>query len=256
MKKLIALLLCLAMVLSVVACTPADKTDDTKPAADNTKPAADNTEAADATEPSKNLADELTTLTVLTAMGIEAYPSFDKFCQETFGIKWESVMDTDGVTDALLSSGELPDMVYFWSEEDMKAAAEGGMLLDLDEYKDQLPSVYSTDYSEYYQPAMARNRDLFGGTYGLPIGIGADYGSFTMPKIRWDVYKSLGYPEVETMDDYLDLLKQLQDKANEDDSDTKHYAIGLWTDWDRGEHMANAQGITGYWGFLIPPQAF
>ena len=37
MKKLIAFLLCLVMVLSLVACAPADNADDTKPA--DTKPA-------------------------------------------------------------------------------------------------------------------------------------------------------------------------------------------------------------------------
>ncbi len=252
MKKLIALLLCLVMVLSVVACTPTEKPEETKQPAANNDPA-DETKAPDETEPPKNLADEVNEITVLTWTGIEPYPGFDKFCQETFGIKWENVMDTDGAMDALLASGELPGMVYFTDEADMRAAAEGGMLLDLDEYKDQLPNVYSTGYAEYYEPGMARTRDMFGGCYGLPIGVGAEYGAFTQPRIRWDIYEALGYPEIETMDDYLPLLKQMQDKANEVESDVKHYAIGMWTDWDKGLYSRNAQGITGYWGYYNVP---
>ena len=242
MKKLIAFLLCLIMVLSLVACAPADNADDDKqPADDKTE---QNQSADDKKEEDKK--DEMATLTVLSSAGIEAYPGFDKFCQETFGIQWETVTRGDGVVDALLSSGELPDMVFFWKEDEMRAAAEGGMLLDLDEYADLLPEVFGADY---YQPGMARTRDMFGGLYGLQCGVGNEFGSGNMPRIRWDLYAELGHPEVKTQEDYLNLLKQMVDLADQKDPDTKHYAYGLWTDWDNNLFMRNAQMIASNWGY-------
>ena len=50
---------------------------------------------------------------------------------------------------------------------------------------------------------------------------------------RWDVYAAVGYPELETTDDYLNALSQMQDYARENDlaEGKQIYAISGWSDW-------------------------
>ncbi|MDE7009255.1 MAG: extracellular solute-binding protein, partial [Lachnospiraceae bacterium] len=50
---------------------------------------------------------------------------------------------------------------------------------------------------------------------------------------RWDVYAAIGYPEISTTDDYLDVLKQMQDYARDNRlaEDKQIYAISGWNDW-------------------------
>lgn len=50
--------------------------------------------------------------------------------------------------------------------------------------------------------------------------------------LRWDLYKQLGCPELKTVEDMLDVLKQMQDLCPESDSGKKTYAFSLFKDWD------------------------
>jgi len=225
-KRILALILCLLMVMSFVACK-SGKADESEKSASST--------TSDTTE--NKGTGELTKLTAFGGVGIESYPAFDKFCQEKFGIKWESVMNGDGVMDAFLASGELPDMTFITTYEDFVAAAKGGMLLDLDQYKDLLPNVFG---EEAYKAGMEKICEQGGGPlYGLPINVGPQVGLVVDPQIRWDVYEELGCPKVPDFDAYLDLLKDMVDHQRAKDSSVKTYGIGLWNDWDSGYAMRN-----------------
>ena len=74
--------------------------------------------------------------------------------------------------------------------------------------------------------------DLYGGVYGLPCGTGDKGGFVAVPDFRWDVYKEVGYPEINTMDDLLETLKQMQDACPETEDGSKVYGIGLFSNWD------------------------
>jgi len=68
------------------------------------------------------------------------------------------------------------------------------------------------------------------------------------PSLRWDLYKQIGYPEMENTDDLLNVLKQMQDAAGKSDSGRDVYALSLFADWD-GDFMQNTDGIMGLYGY-------
>ena len=66
--------------------------------------------------------------------------------------------------------------------------------------------------------------------------------------LRWDVYKEIGYPEIGTMEDLLDVLGQMQEAAGTSDSGKQVYALSLFKDWD-GDFMQNTDGLMGLYGY-------
>ncbi len=68
------------------------------------------------------------------------------------------------------------------------------------------------------------------------------------PYIRWDYYREIGYPKFNNLDDFLQVLKQMQDKARAETGDKNVYAFSLFKDWD-GNMMNNAKQPTTYFGY-------
>ena len=85
-----------------------------------------------------------------------------------------------------------------------------------------------------------------GGVYAIPSqvsvngpnvpseGIEPVYG----PYIRWDLYKELGYPEIDTIEDLLPVLKQMQERHPTAENGAKTYGFSFFRDWD--DNMMNA----------------
>lgn len=74
------------------------------------------------------------------------------------------------------------------------------------------------------------------------------------PYIRWDYYREIGYPAIPDMDSFLNVLKQMQDRARQD-TGKKVYALSLFKDWD-GAAMNNASSIAGWFGYWAQGSAF
>ena len=68
------------------------------------------------------------------------------------------------------------------------------------------------------------------------------------PSLRWDLYKQVGYPEMNTLEDLLPVLKKMQDAAGKSVSGKKVYAFSLFKDWD-GDIMQNAGAFASLYGY-------
>lgn len=68
------------------------------------------------------------------------------------------------------------------------------------------------------------------------------------PYIRWDFYGELGYPEMAALDDFLDVLEDMQKLAREKEGNDKIYAISLFKDWD-DNMMNNAKQFCCMYGY-------
>ena len=139
---------------------------------------------------------------------------------------------------AMIAADSLPDVVIFDRGEYMGMAADAGQLLDLAQYKDIMPHTQT----EMMQTAMQYHADVYGGgtQYFIPQNVGASTGSLNYTvSTRWDLYKELGMPEIKDMWDYLDVLKQMQDKWPETEDGQKIYAIVNFPEWD-GKSMGRA----------------
>ena len=94
-----------------------------------------------------------------------------------------------------------------------------------------------TELMKNYGDAVEKTNELVeaDGIYGFPNSISsqpATVSSETLdptfgPFIRWDYYKKAGYPKMEDLDDFLDVLEKMQRLARKEEADETIYAISL-----------------------------
>ena len=71
------------------------------------------------------------------------------------------------------------------------------------------------------------------------------------PSLRWDLYGQAGYPEMDTLEDLLPVLKQMQETAGTSDSGKNVYAFSLFRDWD-GDVMQNVGARAHFTDISLP----
>ncbi|OWR30880.1 hypothetical protein CDO73_09850 [Saccharibacillus sp. O23] len=197
--------------------------------------------------------DQLTTLRVLVMEPGTTWNSHQdsdvmKEIAKKVGVKIEYVEADENKFNVLLAGGDLPDIVRADPIKYQKQLIEGGLIVPMDDMladkgKDisaNIPTV--VDYSKknwsngtdklYFLPPQVQPKP---GKSVQPITIG--------PTIRWDWYKEIGAPEINTMDDLLSAVEQIVAKHPKTDDGKPVYGVSMWQDW-------------GIWPYLIPPITF
>lgn len=118
--------------------------------------------------------------------------------------------------------------------------------------------VKNKDIMKNYSNAIIKTNKLAGrkGIYGFPNSISSQAATEPSevmdptfgPYIRWDYYKKLGYPEMENLDDFLDVLEDMQKLARKEEGCDDIYAISLFKTWD-DNMMNNAKQIACMYGY-------
>ena len=112
-----------------------------------------------------------------------------------------------------LASGDLPDIVTTWSN--LSTILENGVALDADPYLEEycpnfLQGEARVSYDVFKQ--LVNDGD---GFYFFPARIGYNGVGYSNESgtrgyiVRWDYYKELGYPPINSEDDYLNVLLQM-----------------------------------------------
>ncbi len=68
------------------------------------------------------------------------------------------------------------------------------------------------------------------------------------PYLRWDLYRELGCPQIDTLEDLLPVLKQMQELCPTSDSGRKTYGFSFFPDWD-GNLMNAAKQPCCFYGY-------
>lgn len=183
--------------------------------------------------------------------GVQNTAIADAIAEKT-GVRLNVVNGDAQKFKVLLAGGDLPGIVnsnYGDLGVDANALLESGQLLPLDELiEENAPNLKEkfADAIEYSKEFLSNDGQL----YYLPIQInkatdtkvvdrsGANLALYT----RYDLYKEIGSPEINSVDDYLNALKAMQDKEPQTADGKKTYAISGWSDW-------------GLWMWTIPYQA-
>lgn len=171
-----------------------------------------------------------------------------KAIAEKVGVNIEYVEADENKFNVLLAGGDLPDIVRTDVNKFQKQLIEGNLIIPMDdlltEYGKDISANINTvvDYSRknwsngtgklYFLPPQVQSKP---GTSISPITIG--------PTIRWDWYKEIGAPEINIMDDLLDVVAQIVEKHPTTDDGKKVYGVSMWQDW-------------GLWPYVIPPLTF
>ncbi|MCI8544173.1 MAG: extracellular solute-binding protein [Lachnospiraceae bacterium] len=136
--------------------------------------------------------------------------------------------------NALMGSGELPDIVCFKDYKQVENAVMGDMLLAYDDYKELLPDLYANA-----EIPLRYAADKLSCGKGKAYTVGTDAKLFMEtrgdkePWLRYDLYKQIGSPEITSLNDYLSVLQQMQEIEPANADGQKVYGLSIWKDWDR-----------------------
>ena len=244
MKKLLALLLAAVMVLGMVACakTPATTTTSGKdtttaaPVVDNK----DTTAAPDTTTGDS----KVPYLGEVDVMGGEAASAglcvgwMPDYIRQEAGVDMIGLPGDKEQIDTYLAGGELPDVTILKTTEQLEAAIQGGMIIDLETVKDKLPNVFET-YWDACEGMVNYNKAVKSAGTGKLYGLARMFNGEPVPAydiggifLRYDAYGQVGYPEIKNYDDLLNCLIAMQDACPTTLDGGKMYAISYFSDWD------------------------
>lgn len=169
---------------------------------------------------------------------------FAQVLKEKFNVILNIVTETDSEPTA-------PD-IFIFSISDYYNLVEGGFLLDWN--KNSLLSEYGSYIKDNMPAALRYNASLSadGKVYGLGNDIATSLTDhelfFLCPEIRWDLYRDLGYPKVETLEDYIGILAAMKEICPVSDSGNEAYGMSLFSDLDYGMifHGKALAGLFGY----------
>ncbi len=74
---------------------------------------------------------------------------------------------------------------------------------------------------------------------------------YSSPMLRWDLYKAIGAPKLESLDDLLAALEKIHEIHPTNDDGDPAYPFSLWPDWDGNDNMigpANVVQLTTWYG--------
>ena len=249
MKKGIAFLMVLLMSGSLVSCGPKQSTT-------NTSSNSGDTSTAEGTDP-LIFPEDTVTLTCYSQTANYSGELTGWFAQvllEKFNVKVNIIPDTDGVYDTRMESGDLGDIIVFGGDgDDYINAVNAGLLYDWNE--DDLLSDYGSYIKDNMAKALEKNVNL--NPDGLLHGFGHNVASssedhdmfFYTWDIRWDLYKQLGYPTINNLDDLNQLLVDMKELSPTDDNGNPTYAASLWPDWDGNMVMYVKAMASAYFGY-------
>ena len=164
------------------------------------------------------------------------------------GFELEVWAYSDEKTNAILASGDLPDIIYV-SKDNLDVMIEAGMLLNLEEHLDQMPHVLAYEPMEAALHYVREFRSAgTGELYALPLTVGdnqtkeaiADSTERNAVKLRWDVYEEIGAPEIKDIWELINVMEQMLTAHPTDADGTPCYGTVL-----------NSGSDTSYWACMV-----
>ncbi|MBT2499701.1 ABC transporter substrate-binding protein [Agromyces sp. ISL-38] len=156
----------------------------------------------------------------------------------------------DTLYNTRVSAGNLGDLIFVGKGKKLDELIQGGLVLD------SAPFYPAMENVEKFDTAVTHLNDGKDGVFAFPTqvssikptepseGIDPTFG----PYVRWDLYKQLGYPELNTLEDLLPVLKGMQDLEPTAPNGAKVYALSLFKDWD-GSGIVTAKQPPAFYGY-------
>ncbi len=183
---------------------------------------------------------------------------FAKIVKDKFNIELNIIApNVAGGGDTLFqtrsAAGNLGDIIISNTENGrLKDMVSAGLLMDMtDLLKDK-------DVMKNYSDAIEKANENAGqdGLWCIPSEISSQSPEISAdgieplvaPYMRWDGYEAIGCPEIKTLEDWIPVMKQLQEQIPESDSGKKTYALSLFKDWD-GSSMVAAKNFCSLYGY-------
>ena len=259
MKKVLALLLTLTLVIGCLAACSKDDNNGSNGSGNN------NTTNSDKPYSER---EELTIEIYDKAANYQGVQEgwFAQVVKERFNIKLNIIAPQvagDAIYQTRVSTGNLGDIVIL-DQNEFNDCLRQGLIKDITaEYKN---SQYLKDYDKQimtFNNGIPNNTE--GKVYGFPTEMTntsptdrSEDTIYSSPMLRWDLYQELGAPEIKDLKGLLDVLKQMKDKHPTTEDGDPCYPFVLWGDWDNNDNMlgiANVVQLTTWYGDKIKETA-
>lgn len=240
--RLLAGILAVGTAVSITACNTTQA-----PSGEGSSPAS--TQSAASQADGGNTQD-VVTLEMLAKNAGESFNQYaenhvqDKMAEE-IGVRLHLVNADNDKFNVMLAGGDLPDMVRT-SPNTFEQLIVGKNVVPMDDYLDE----YGKDITANVADTVTFSKKYWSNgqekLYFLPVQVGPDSAGIEHqigPVVRWDYYKELGCPEMNSIDDYLSVLKKMQDAHPTTENGEKVYAVSMFADW-------------GNWYLVLPISAF
>lgn len=254
MKKMIAMLLALIVVLGCLAGCAAEKglpTEEVKSTAEQEAKATEQTGAQESDEPTMEI---LKTTLYGSSESLES-GSRDGYMKELFakyGVEVEVWAYSEDKTNAIIASGDLPDVMYV-KKDMLSTMIDAGMVLNLDDYMDQLPNLSKLegmDSAMDYSRTYCSNGT--GKLYALPMSVGPTVSNGQSDRnqlmLNWDYYYELGCPEFNDLYELIDVFKQMKENHPTDTQGNPTYAAVTYYDPSSLNFLNGYGSFFGYLG--------
>ena len=161
--------------------------------------------------------------------------------------------DGNSLYQTRCASGDLGDIIIL-DNADMQDCVDVGLIMDISADLPNYPNLMK------YEPQITKFNtalnEVLGntGTYAIPAEMNSNGPTeymedtvLSMPRLAWDYYTEIGAPEMNNLDDLLNVLKQIQDAHPTNEAGDKAYALSLWPDWDNTS-IENVNQMTKWYG--------
>ncbi len=182
---------------------------------------------------------------------------FGKVLMDKFNIKLNIIApqvsgDASALYQTRSASGNLGDIVIIDNSE-MQDCMEAGLIMDIGNIIDGYDSLM-----KYKEQIDLFNQTMSGveagSIYAIPCNMNTNGPTafvgetvFSAPRVPWDLYEGLGSPDIKTVDDFLNLLVDMQKTYPTNAAGDKAYGVTMWKDWDSGS-IENANLLSNWFG--------
>lgn len=176
----------------------------------------------------------------------------DKFNMELNIIAPNVAGGGDTLYEIRSAAGDLGDLIIVGVDNGrLEHLVTSGLIIDMKDY------LKDKEIMQYETAIRALNDTVSeDGIYAIPAELSSNspltpsetseltYG----PYLRWDAYAALGYPQIDTLEDLLPVLKDMQELIPYGDTGNPTYAFSFFKDWD-GNLMNNAKQPACLYGY-------
>ncbi|MEA4890133.1 MAG: hypothetical protein VB070_11775 [Clostridiaceae bacterium] len=241
--QLMALLLTTLLVFSISGCNPAQ----TGATTSGSGTSGSSVSSGTTTAPQKTV-----TISILTLNGDENKYKDSPVQQEMTaktGVVVEFVPADQDKLNVLLAGGDLPDIVRVDTSK-FNQLIEGGNVIAMDDLLATNGKNITITIPQTVAFSKAYWSDGKNATYFLPVQVGSD-ATAADPSIglvtRWDYYKEMGYPEIKSTDDFLNMLAEMVKNHPKTDDGKPVYGVSAFSDWDNWCLHIPMDGVLGYY---------
>ena len=235
-KRILTLVLALILSLSVLAGCQQPPAETTAPAQNQTTTPADTTKATPLTNADIYPldSDKTFTVAVVTTKDVNTYGASIDWERIT-GVEIDYVNWTAEQLMVAMSTGEIPDAIYYSSGLDKNTLSEygdAGMFVNWLDYLEYMPNL--TKALESYPDILNFCMSASGKVYSLPR-VGTTASTHGVIYIRTDMMNAAGWDELPaTTEEYLQCLEDIQNYYGANDPEFKAFSAhkASYLDWN------------------------